>query len=408
MRKLISNILKEEAKIFEVMGVKLSKVKSALPSQYLVKTTKKQEKLSAEKRRLKTITNKVNSLYTQIDKELKNLKWEDLYLSPREDFFFVILPKKIKNKISKLNDNFQELYNNDYTDLLVPKEKIEQLVEDFRTFINDDFIYVYVDPPRNRTHFPKGLPKALLGYDLGIKIYRNLLTKIDFIQSEPNASPSVQAIYRRLLELPEVNAVVYTDLVLVINKEIGKEQKIKILRESIYERYKMKPNRRLILNKTIIMDSSLKREIGEKKILNMIEELFLESRRYEHEPFSEIGYVPKSHQISKGDGTVYLRIPRVNEAIGFRASYMKPDINAIINFSAPDADKDLKPILEDILKRNNIKVYSISVGTGKNKNCRLDLGFFNEREIQHLIDDLHRELMVVHSVRIQDVTHYIK
>jgi len=98
----------------------------------------------------------------------------------------------------------------------------------------------------------------------------------------------------------------------------------------------------------------------------------------------------------------------VNEAIGFRASYMKPNIDVIINFRAPDAGKDLKPILEDILKRKNIQINSISVGTGKNGNCQLDLSFFNEREIQHLIDDLHRELMVLHSVRIQDVTHYIK
>lgn len=98
----------------------------------------------------------------------------------------------------------------------------------------------------------------------------------------------------------------------------------------------------------------------------------------------------------------------VNEDVGFRLSYMKPDINVIINFSAPDADKDLKPILEGILERKNIKVNSISVGTGRNKNCRLDLSFFNEREIQYLIDDLNRELMVAHDVRIQDVTHYIK
>jgi hypothetical protein len=98
----------------------------------------------------------------------------------------------------------------------------------------------------------------------------------------------------------------------------------------------------------------------------------------------------------------------VNEDIGFRLSYMKPEINVIINFSAPDANKDLKPILEEILEKKNIKINSISVGTGVNKNCRLDVGFFNERDVQHLIDDLHRELMVVHDVRIKDVTHYIK
>ena len=98
----------------------------------------------------------------------------------------------------------------------------------------------------------------------------------------------------------------------------------------------------------------------------------------------------------------------VNESMGFKPSYMNPDINVIINFDAPDADKDLKPILESFLERKDVKVNSISVGTGVNKSCRLDLNFFNEREIQHLIDDLHRELMVKHDVRIKDVTHYIK
>jgi hypothetical protein len=97
---------------------------------------------------------------------------------------------------------------------------------------------------------------------------------------------------------------------------------------------------------------------------------------------------------------------RITE-VGFKPSYMNPDINVIINFDAPDANKDLKPILEKFLERKNVKVNSISVGTGVNKSCRFDLNFFNEREIQHLIDDLHRELMVVHDVRVKDVTHYI-
>jgi hypothetical protein len=381
------------------MGLKLGKVKSSIPNQYLVKTTKKQEKLSVEKKRLKIISIRVNSLYTQIDKELKNLSWDELKLLPRDDFFFVILPKKIKNKIERLSKYYEELLENDFLNLIVPQERVRQLYEDNEKYIKEDFIYVYVDPPRNRTHFPKGLPKSILGYDMGIKIYRNLLDKLGFIQSEPNATPSVQAIYRRLVSSPEVNAVMYIDLVLVIDKKISKEEKIKILSESIYERYKTKPNRRLILNKTIILDSSLKREIGEKRILDMIEELFYESRNLDYPPFSEIGYVPATTQ----DQEEY---KVVKEDIGFRPSYMNPEINVIINFSVSDANKDLKPILENFLERKRVEINSIVVGT--KGSCKLDLNFFNERDIQHLIDDLHRELMVVHDVRIQDVTHYIK
>jgi hypothetical protein len=98
----------------------------------------------------------------------------------------------------------------------------------------------------------------------------------------------------------------------------------------------------------------------------------------------------------------------VNESIGFKPSYMNPDINVIINFDAPDANQNLSSILEEILKRKSVKINSISVGGGKNVSCKLDVNLFNERDIQYLIDDLHRELMVKHDVRIQDVIHYIK
>lgn len=104
----------------------------------------------------------------------------------------------------------------------------------------------------------------------------------------------------------------------------------------------------------------------------------------------------------------YSEEENITEDVGFRPSYMKPEINVIINFDAPDANKDLRPILEKILERKNIKINSMSIGTGVHGSCSLDLSFYNERDIQYLIDDLNRELMVVHDVRIKDVTHYIK
>lgn len=295
MKNLISKILKEDSIILERMGLDLSRVKSIIPKQYLVKTTKSEEELTTYRKRQKAVADRINLLYPQITEELKNLKWEDINLVPHDDFFFVTLPKKIKNKIEKLS-NYYEILEGDFLELITPKEKIVQLYNDNKDYIKDDFIYVYVDPPRNRTHFPKGLPKSILGYDIGIKIYKNLLNKLGFIQSEPNATPSIQAIYKRLMESPEVNVVVYVDLVLVIDKKLIKEEKINILSESIYERYKFKPNRRLVLNKSIILDSALKREIGEKRILTMIDELFYYSKKFNHEAFSEVGYIPTTYQ----------------------------------------------------------------------------------------------------------------
>ena len=96
----------------------------------------------------------------------------------------------------------------------------------------------------------------------------------------------------------------------------------------------------------------------------------------------------------------------INEDIGFKPSFRKPEIRVIINFSTPDFDKDLEHILNKFLERRDVEVNGVSAG--RRGSCRLDLNFFNERDIQHLIDDLHRVLMVVYDVRIQDVTYYIK
>ena len=71
MRDIIVKILRETAEIGE-MGIKPSRLKTLLPKQYLVKTTKKEQKAAEEKKRLKTITEKVNVLFSQISDDLKN------------------------------------------------------------------------------------------------------------------------------------------------------------------------------------------------------------------------------------------------------------------------------------------------------------------------------------------------
>jgi hypothetical protein len=261
------------------------------PKQYLVKTTKKEEKATEEKKRLKTITEKVNTLFSQITDDLKNLNWEDIYLHPNGVFFYVILPSKIKTKMRRLADLYGELVENDYTNLVSPKEKIEQFYDDYFDFLENDFIYVYVDKPRNRTHFPKGLPKTLLGYNIGIKIYKQMLNTLNFIQSEPNATKEVQAIYRKLIESPDVNCVIYKDLVLLIKKSITKDEKIKIVGESIYERYQTRPtSKKLVINQSIILDSSLMKEIGEKRLQSMVDDIYYYSKDNFRVPFEDMDY----------------------------------------------------------------------------------------------------------------------
>jgi hypothetical protein len=290
MRDIIIKILRETAEIGE-MGIKPSRLKTLLPKQYLVKTTKKEQKAAEEKKRLKTITEKVNVLFSQISDDLKNLSWEDIYLHPKGVFFYVILPSKIKTKMRRLADLYGELVENDYTNLVSPKEKIEQFYDDYFDFLEEDFIYVYVDKPRNRTHFPKGLPKTLLGYNIGIKIYKQMLNTLNFIQSEPNATKEVQSIYRKLIESPDVNCVIYKDLVLLIKKSITKDEKIKIVGESIYERYQTRPtSKKLAINQSIILDSSLMREIGENRLQSMIDDIYYYSKENFRVPFEDMDF----------------------------------------------------------------------------------------------------------------------
>lgn len=290
MRDIIVKILRETAEIGE-MGIKPSRLKTLLPKQYLVKTTKKEQKATEEKKRLKTITEKVNTLFSQISDDLKNLSWEDIYLHPKDMFFYVILPSKIKTKMRRLADLYGELVENDYTNLVSPREKIEQFYDDYFDFLEEDFIYVYVDKPRNRTHFPKGLPKTLLGYNIGIKIYKQMLNTLNFIQSEPNATKEVQAIYRKLIESPDVNCVIYKDLVLLIKKSITKDEKIKIVGESIYERYQTRPtSKKLVINQSIVLDSSLMKEIGENRLQSMIDDIYYYSKENFRVPFEDMDY----------------------------------------------------------------------------------------------------------------------
>jgi hypothetical protein len=92
------------------------------------------------------------------------------------------------------------------------------------------------------------------------------------------------------------------------------------------------------------------------------------------------------------------------DIIGFRPSYLKPEINVIVHFEVYEFNENLKLILKDILERNKIMVNSI---TGSKNNYRLDLNVYNEREANNLVDDLHRILMV-NNIRIHNVTSSIK
>jgi hypothetical protein len=293
MRDIIKKILKEESEVKE-MGLNLNKVRYSQPSNYLIKSLIKKEKGEELKNELKKMTQKCNDLYSKINTDLKNIKWEDIEFSEKGKFLYVMLPKRITNKMKDLTELYEELNNNYYTVGLNPINKISQMAADYKEFIVTIWIYMYTDQPRNRTHFPKGLPKSLLGYNIGVKIYRSLLNKLGFIQSEKDATSDVQEVYRKLLQMPDVNAVIYNDSVLLIEDGLPKEKVIDIVTDSIYERYLTGSNKRkLVLNRNIIVNTKLLRIIGETKLLNLMYELFYTAKKEYREPFETIGYRSK-------------------------------------------------------------------------------------------------------------------
>jgi hypothetical protein len=290
MRDLIVKIIREEAEVKE-MGISMGKLRASQPKNYLVKSLKDKEEGQWLKAALKEMSNDCNKLYSQIDESLKNISWEEIELHEQGKFFYIVLPSEIRTKMLELTELYEELAENNYTNGLVPLNKIKQMAEDYREFIQPIWIYMYIDQPRNRTHFPKGLPKSLLGYNLGVKIYRKLLNFLGFMQSEENASKDVQEVYRKLLQMREINAVVYKDSVLLLEDGLSKDEVIDIVGESIYERYLTKASKKkLVLNRSIIVSSKLLKMIGETRLLNMMYELFYTAKKEKRIPFEDLGY----------------------------------------------------------------------------------------------------------------------
>jgi hypothetical protein len=290
MRDLIVKIIREEAEVKE-MGISMGKLRASQPKNYLVKSLKDKEEGQWLKDALKQMSNDCNKLYSEIDESLKNISWEEIELHEKGKFFYIVLPSEIRKKMSELTETYEELAENNYTNGLVPLNKIKQMAEDYREFIQPIWVWMYIDQPRNRTHFPKGLPKSLLGYNLGVKIYRKLLNVLGFMQSEENASKDVQEVYRKLLQMREINAVVYKDSVLLLEDGLSKDEVIDIVTDSIYERYLTKASKKkLVLNRSIIVSSKLLRMIGETRLLNMMYELFYSAKKEKRVPFEDLGY----------------------------------------------------------------------------------------------------------------------
>jgi hypothetical protein len=283
------------------MGLSMSKLKAAQPKNYLVKSLEDREKTADLKKHLKKITKKCNVLYSDITTDLKKIKWQDITLYEEGGFFYFMLPQKIVDKMFQLCEYFNELEVNKSLNGLDSAEKVKQMCSDYDKYIYTPYIYLYLDYPRNRTHFPEGLPKSLLGFNLGVKIYRKILHTTKFMQSHNNASPDAQELYRKLMQMPDINAVAYTDSVLLIEDGVSKTEVIEILTESIYEYYQRKPSRKLILNRTVVVSAKLLKLIGENNFLYMLYDLFYYAKKADRDAFEGLGYRIKGRRVDDDD-----------------------------------------------------------------------------------------------------------
>lgn len=292
MRKHIKKIL-QESEMTE-MGMKIEKLKGFQPQNYLVKSLKDKEK--GNKVKEKDWVLQLNDLYKDIVQSLTNLQWHELKLTLIDGHFYLILPSYIKTKIKKLSYLYDKVGYGPYRHLVQPLDKIDKMRSDYVKFIENDEINTYIEDYKNRTHFPSGLPNSLLGFNLGYKLYRKLLDKLRFIQSSTTASDSVQNVYRQLIEQSDLNCVITKTSVLILRRDLPKEEKIKIVSEFIYGVYHDGSYPRpFVVNRDLVLDGPLLRELNENKIERLSKELFNFSKNATREPFKEFPYEFQTH-----------------------------------------------------------------------------------------------------------------
>lgn len=266
------------------MGLDLSRLSRTQPRNYLVKRLKNVEKESEKKQRIY----QYQKIFLSAIEDIKNLDWDDLIIKEEsKDNFWFYFPKEIDKKL-RSSWSLKNSRLNYRDDMLDKRFNLFLILSENRKFPYN--IELYMESDRNRTHFPGGLPEWLLGLGLGVKVYRKLLNKVGYIQSTDSASDDVKKLYSILIQMEDVNCAVTKDSTLVIEKSLPKDRKAAILGEYILELYKLKYPRKIQLNKEIILDSYLLRELGVNKVVKFLDEIFLYNKKIGRKAFSSIDF----------------------------------------------------------------------------------------------------------------------
>lgn len=270
MLNLIRRILQEEAEMKE-MGMRINKLKQLQPSNYLLQSLKQKQSRSAisKKEKAKSDAEQINSLMPELTQSLKNLSWDEIEMDLNPNgHYYLKLPKHIL-ELYKLITKLYKRVPTEYERLIDNVERVKRIYLDWDITLSKEDVNMYLEKNRNRTHFPEGLPQSLLGYNLGYKMYRKLVDDLWFIQSQENATSEVQGIYRQLLQQTDLNCVVTKNTILIMRRDLTKEDKIKILSEFIFQCYEFSDRDFLKIQKDIILDGPLLRELGERRVQSL-------------------------------------------------------------------------------------------------------------------------------------------
>ena len=295
MKSLIKKILKESTDDrTSFMGMRLDRLKSLQPTNYLVKSLKdKEEALKTREMGLKSteIVNEVigeyEAIYESIKELLTYLDYNDIsfkkIMQPKMPVFYVKLPKYINDqfrKLKKVKAKLDSLITELGVDIDSDSLKPSSILRDWEELFVKEGVYLYLDPG-NRTHFPIGLPKSFQGFNLGYKIYRRLLNTLNYMQSSANATREVQNIYRALLKESDVNCVIIENSVLLLKKEMPINRKMNVIYDFIYNSYlSLRKKEPYTINKDVILDSDLSKSIGQRNIKDIFQNSFDEYRDY--------------------------------------------------------------------------------------------------------------------------------
>ena len=224
-------------------GNKLNTLKGKR-SFYLSQALRDKEKIKEKKEYLISILNKFK-------KELVNLPYQSIKFNRKGVDYYVVLPPKLE----------------EYKRIIISNYNFLEDLSAYPTYSHEDkhnwSFYIMIEKFNyNRTHFENPLPLYLKGIGFGYKIYRKLADELGFISSDSSTSSQARLVWTKLISDDNLNTIILSDNVLVINKSLSIIKKKEIVGDFLKVMYEALGYNKLTLNKNLIIDNDLLKELG--------------------------------------------------------------------------------------------------------------------------------------------------